>query len=319
MAGLDVIVFSHGIFGRGEDSNRIREAFEAFYPRPFVFLQPDANAGSTFFTRFILNPTLDGVDAGALRLAGWMEERLAPLLPCRLSVIGHSLGGVYLRAALKLLADRGFLDTGLVHLENFITFATPHLGIRETSTWWVPLVGVAPVGRDLVGDSDVLLGLTDAAHLAVLGRFRKRVLYGNVAHDSAVQYHTSLLTLVLPQDRSPEGSPHVLSRIEGPGELDQKQVGVIFHRASEVDVLNTSVACQLDCPEHTMLCRLASLDWQRYPVQFPGTEETHCFIIAHPEKDPDARGWDVLRHMVLTHFCETDAGRPSSTPGPQLR
>lgn len=35
---------------------------------------------------------------------------------------GTSSGGVYLRAALKLLADRGFLDTGLVHLENFITF-----------------------------------------------------------------------------------------------------------------------------------------------------------------------------------------------------
>ena len=47
----------------------------------------------------------------------------------KVSFIGHSLGGMYLRFALGELYD--FFSENDIRLVNFVSMATPHLGIRH--------------------------------------------------------------------------------------------------------------------------------------------------------------------------------------------
>jgi hypothetical protein len=49
-----------------------------------------------------------------------------------LSLIGHSLGGIYARCVAGLLLRKGLIPSKVIPL-NFITLATPHLGSREHS------------------------------------------------------------------------------------------------------------------------------------------------------------------------------------------
>ncbi|KAI8976555.1 putative serine esterase-domain-containing protein [Pilobolus umbonatus] len=49
----------------------------------------------------------------------------------KISLIGYSLGGLILRYAVGVLGQAGIFDTVTPHY--FITFATPHLGVRSPS------------------------------------------------------------------------------------------------------------------------------------------------------------------------------------------
>lgn len=80
--------------------------------------------------------THDGIDAGGLRLA----EEILDLVNVKFhrlkyfSILGHSLGGLYIRYAIGVLLAREFFKT--ICPLNFICFATPHLGL------WRPERGV---------------------------------------------------------------------------------------------------------------------------------------------------------------------------------
>ncbi len=88
------------------------------------FHNAEANWG--VFNSFL--STADGIDVGGERIA----DEIAALLISRpqttqLSFVSLSLGGLYARYAVSALEQRGAL-TGL-HLKNFLTLATPHLGV----------------------------------------------------------------------------------------------------------------------------------------------------------------------------------------------
>jgi len=55
--------------------------------------------------------THDGIDAGGIRLADEIEE-IANGLPYlkKISLIGHSLGGLYVRYCIGVLYSRGFFE-----------------------------------------------------------------------------------------------------------------------------------------------------------------------------------------------------------------
>ncbi|KAF0690506.1 Aste57867_18096 [Aphanomyces stellatus] len=74
--------------------------------------------------------THDGIDAGGLRLADHVEIIAASCPNLRkISLIGHSLGGLYVRYCVGVLYARGFFVK--IQPINFIALATPHLGIRR--------------------------------------------------------------------------------------------------------------------------------------------------------------------------------------------
>ena len=92
-AQSQLIVFAHGLNGTGRDfDNLIRHVSEAFGENlPNVRLHA-ANCNASVFG------TYDGVVAAGLRLASEISM-VAAEMPAleEVSVVGHSLGGIYLR------------------------------------------------------------------------------------------------------------------------------------------------------------------------------------------------------------------------------
>ena len=62
-----------------------------------------------------------------------------------LSIVGHSLGGLFVRFALKLLADPQFgCSSDAIEFRTFMTIASPHLGCRQP--WRDPFTCVLQAG-----------------------------------------------------------------------------------------------------------------------------------------------------------------------------
>ncbi|KAG2768303.1 hypothetical protein PC129_g14907 [Phytophthora cactorum] len=119
-----LVIFQHGLLGSKHDFARFVEIFRTQFQNDELFLHAGESNATSFFQ------TYDGVDQGAQRLADEIQQ-LAAKMPKlqKLSMIGHSLGGLYNRYCIGLLLSRGFFDK--VEPMNFVTLATPHLGIRR--------------------------------------------------------------------------------------------------------------------------------------------------------------------------------------------
>ena len=161
--------------------------------------------------------TTDGVKLGGERLAQemlqvireHMRDRNATVLT--ISVVGNSLGGLYARYAVSMLAelcpaslDDPFVlildDMYRVRLNVFCTTATPHLGVAGHTFLPLPRtaeIGVAhamgETGRDLFRLNDVLKTMaTSPTFVKPLGIFRKRIAYANAyGTDFPVPAHTA--------------------------------------------------------------------------------------------------------------------------------
>lgn len=178
-----LIVLAHGLSGTRRDLAALERELRARDPTCL----PLAIASNEGRTR-------DGVIAGAQRLAREVRLVAAEQPSLRtISFVGNSLGGLYVREAVRLLDDgpaglgSGARVAGLVPA-SFVTIASPHLGVR--SLFWVPppVQPLAPLvvgqtARDLFLRNDVLDRLVSEAHLECLRRFDRRVLFANYAKD----------------------------------------------------------------------------------------------------------------------------------------
>ncbi|KAG6611108.1 putative alpha/beta hydrolase [Phytophthora cinnamomi] len=119
-----LVVLQHGLLGSKHDFARFVDIFRAQFRADELYLHAGESNATSFFQ------TYDGVDQGGERLADEVQQ-LAARMPKlqKLSMIGHSLGGLYNRYCIGLLLARGFFDS--VEPVNFVTLATPHLGIRR--------------------------------------------------------------------------------------------------------------------------------------------------------------------------------------------
>ncbi|RLN47126.1 hypothetical protein BBJ29_008463 [Phytophthora kernoviae] len=118
-------VFQHGLLGSKRDFGRFVEIFRSQFHVDSLYLHSGESNDNSFFQ------TYDGVDQGGERLADEILQ-LAEKMPNlrKLSMIGHSLGGLYNRYCIGVLLARGFFDK--IEPVNFVTLATPHLGIRRS-------------------------------------------------------------------------------------------------------------------------------------------------------------------------------------------
>jgi len=158
-----------------------------------------------------LTGTFDGIRAGASRAFGEVMqviEREGDSLS-RISVCGHSLGGLYARYLVYLLEHEGVFDK--LEPYAFITLASPHLGVRKPQTnlfnkfFQNVLLRVFQTTRELAlldakGQSRPLLHEmgTSEEFLRPLKRFKRRVLYSNIRNDPQVHYGTSALRVKNP-------------------------------------------------------------------------------------------------------------------------
>mmetsp|Transcript_51120 Transcript_51120/g.101234 ORF Transcript_51120/g.101234 Transcript_51120/m.101234 type:complete len:479 (-) Transcript_51120:28-1464(-) len=198
-----LVVFVHGLGGSGRDFDILLELTRG------ALKVNDVHLYCCRCNEHLLG-TFDGIETGGSRVAKEIETIAKKLGIQELSIVGHSLGGMYARYALKVLDASGLLE-GL-ELVSFVTVATPHLGIRRPQgILRYPLSTVFQVGASHLpflrsahelclterraGNSEPLLFkmATDPSFLRPLWRFHSRVLYSNVKHDFQVPYCTGAI------------------------------------------------------------------------------------------------------------------------------
>ncbi|RLN26010.1 hypothetical protein BBJ28_00015623 [Nothophytophthora sp. Chile5] len=129
LSSTHLVVLQHGLLGTSRDFVQFEGLLQSQFREDGVYIHSgECNAGSFF-------QTYDGVDLGGVRLADEVQE-LAKKMPNlrKFSMIGHSLGGLYNRYCLGVLFSRGFfanIEPMVCSSDNFVTLATPHLGIRR--------------------------------------------------------------------------------------------------------------------------------------------------------------------------------------------
>ncbi|KAK8936025.1 hypothetical protein KSP39_PZI013730 [Platanthera zijinensis] len=210
--------------------------------------------------------TFSGIDGAGRRLA---EEVLCVVQKTKslkkISFLAHSLGGLFTRYAIAILYSSGSLYSSqhkdsihsddenpdkserisslgqIAGLEpiNFITLATPHLGVRGRKQ--LPfLLGLpfleklaAPLAPMLTGKTGRQLFITDGKpeqlplllrmtsdssdlkFISSLAAFKNRVLYANVSYDHMVGWRTSSIRreseLIKPPQQSLDGYKHIVN------------------------------------------------------------------------------------------------------------
>ena len=296
-----VIVFQHGSHGCVEDFNTIKDKLneDVKNSKEIEVIIWESNSCSWF-----------GTDVGVMKVAekisSELDEYLTPQLEnseINISLVGHSMGGLILRAMLGMSET---LSHPNVNLHTFISIASPHLGIRQM-TWWMRALAY-PFGLmasttclDLLQSNDCLSKLSDDHHINLLSKFKRRILYSNMS-DHLVSYNTSSLTVGVNKESAAlpvEIDPHsdikkeiCLSPEDIPGD------NVILQSFSSFSDFRSSCANRV----LSQFKALRKLEWSLIGVDFSRRGAfAHYDIIASPTmmKNP-IPGQHSAHHIVGT-------------------
>ena len=283
MSRKHIIVFQHGSHGSVEDFNTIKDKLNKGIQRDEIDIVVwGSNSCSGF-----------GTDVGVMKVAekisNELDEYLKPQLEdseINISLVGHSMGGLTLRAMLGMSET---LSHPNVNLHTFISIASPHLGIRQM-TWWMRALAY-PIGiafsetyLDLLQSNDCLSKLSDDHHINLLSKFKRRILYSNMS-DHLVSYNTSSLTVGVNKESAAlpvEIDPHsdikkeiCLSPEDIPGD------NVILQSFSSFSDFRSSCANRV----LSQFKALRKLEWSLIGVDFSRRGfAAHSDIVASPTK-----------------------------------
>ncbi|WYZ41362.1 hypothetical protein EsH8_V_000257 [Colletotrichum jinshuiense] len=197
-------VLVHGLWGNPNHMAQIAKTLRAKHSADKLYLLLAKRNSGSF--------TYDGIERGGERVCAEIEEEMRLIEEkggkiTKLSIVGYSLGGLVSRYAVGLLHSKGILDS--VECMNFVTFATPHLGVRTPLRGWhnhlwnvlgartlsmsgrqlFTIDNFRDTGRPLLA----VLADPNAIFLAGLKRFKRHTLYTNIVNDrSAVHYTTGI-------------------------------------------------------------------------------------------------------------------------------
>ncbi|RDA90490.1 hypothetical protein CP533_3027 [Ophiocordyceps camponoti-saundersi (nom. inval.)] len=194
-------VLVHGLWGDPSHMKNIAKALRSLYSRDrLCLLLAKRNSGSF---------TYDGIELGGERVCAEIEEELQNRAGKvkKLSIVGYSLGGLVSRYAVGLLYAKGLLDE--VECMTFVTFASPHLGVRSPLKGWHNYVwnyvgarSLSMSGRQLFTidkfrdtGRPLLSVLADPSSIFIHGlrKFKRRTLYANIVNDRSAVYYTTCI------------------------------------------------------------------------------------------------------------------------------
>lgn len=199
---LHLVAFLHGLWGSaGDFANFVEFLTSQDDAKEYIFLPLSQNTS-----------TMDGVSVGAERALKEVSLTLEKNVDQvdRISIVGHSLGGIYARYLVYLLDQQGFFEK--LEPVVFATFATPHLGVRKppgnpvSAIWNTIVLRLFQTTRELglLDDSfqdpatgeriPILYAMGSRKEfLAPLCRFQRRALYSNIKWDFQVPYPTTAI------------------------------------------------------------------------------------------------------------------------------
>ncbi|CAM6100148.1 unnamed protein product [Calypogeia fissa] len=272
--------------------------------------------------------TLNGIDSAGQRLAeeiGFIVKRTPSLK--RISLLGHSLGGLFARYAIAMLyeppagsltrtpsgeelnsqgekeSENKSQKPTIAGLEpiNFITLASPHLGVRGRQQ--LPfLLGLpvlenlaAPLAPLFVGSTGRQLFLTDGKpsdpplllrmatncdegqFISALGAFKVRTLYANVSYDHMVGWRTASIRresdLTKPRRQSLPGYKHVVNVVDSPpvescGPHFEEGTAKAKEAIQRCPTSNKKAAAYHDILEEEIVRGLQQVGWRKVDVSF---------------------------------------------------
>ncbi|KAI0492061.1 hypothetical protein KFK09_026326 [Dendrobium nobile] len=316
-----LLVLVHGIFASPKDWTYAEAELKRQLGSNFLI---HVSSSNTYIKTFA------GIDGAGKRLADEVLTVVQKTKSLRkISFLAHSLGGLFARYAVAVLyssdklnkiqhnnivdstdgnPDRlGYISAlgKIAGLEpiNFITLATPHLGVRGRKQ--LPfLLGVsfleklaAPLAPMFTGRTGSQLFLTDGEpknpplllrmssdfkdlkFLSSLGAFKNRIIYANVSYDHMVGWRTSSIRreteLVKPPLQSLDGYKHIVNVKYCPPILsDGPHFPPEAAKAKEAakNVPNTQNTAEYhDVMEEEMIRGLQRIGWKKVDVSFHST------------------------------------------------
>ncbi|KAI7898540.1 putative serine esterase-domain-containing protein [Cokeromyces recurvatus] len=203
---VSLVVLSHGLWGVKSHMSYIEKKLKEKYRDSSICILNSSINEAKY--------TYDGIDICGIRLANEIESTVARFSKDgkqvkKISFIGYSLGGLITRFAIGVLGQRGVFKR--IEPLYFITFATPHLGVRLPSSSVVSsffnLVSGKLVSRsgeqlqliDNYQHHEPLLEVMsdpDGVYFKYLSMFKVRRIYANIANDRTVPYWTAGIELM---------------------------------------------------------------------------------------------------------------------------
>ncbi|KAH8953804.1 hypothetical protein BDL97_08G045600 [Sphagnum fallax] len=314
-----LVVLVHGILGSSSDWTYVESELKRRLGNKF---QIHASSVNSFLQTFA------GVDFCGKRLADEVQQIVdgTPSLT-RISFVAHSLGGLFARYAIAALytpqvdliedivllgepqrqsQERPGLQchqeakvAGLVPV-NFVTLASPHLGVRGKNQLpfllGLPLLEeiAVPIAPFVVGQTGKQLFLTDGKpndqplllqmasdcpegpFISALRSFKSRVVYANVNYDYMVGWRTSSIRreseLSKPPQNSLHGYKHVVNMAYCPAveseSLSFEQGTARTKVAAQMVPSSMKAASYHDMLEEEMVQGLQQVSWQKVDVSF---------------------------------------------------
>jgi Putative serine esterase (DUF676) len=300
VAAFHLVVLINGLLGSPEKlcylQHTLREKLDPEEKTLFIYR---SNSNQGYFS------TTDGIDAGGKRLYTEIKELINAHSSFKyISFVGISLGGLYARYTIGEMYDKETKTLlGLIPL-NFVTFATPHLGIRGQTHWMIETTfswfSIRTIEQLFIKDGEkLLISMTQPASkwMEGLQLFSNHTTYANMQRDLMVPYCTaSIYPLILNYDEdSLSVNPH--------------NHVIKVHRDNKVldleDFFKGKQAYNLASEEMKMVLNLRNdIEWMRIDCLFDGFTSyffSHSHIyVARQWLNSD--GADVVEHFV-SNFC----------------
>jgi hypothetical protein len=197
-----LVVVAHGMWGKAQHTSFIVEEITRLYPAAFVCMNSVSNEQLLSY---------DGIQRCGERLAAevnrFVDGHTAAVK--RVSFVGYSAGGLFVRFAVGVLHAEGFFDR--VAPMHLITIATPHTG-QPVAIKKIPWRRLRRTLADIYGGQTMkeilmcdqgdtcrlpmlqLLSSPGTPFYDALSRFAQLSCYANVHNDRTVPYETAALS-----------------------------------------------------------------------------------------------------------------------------
>lgn len=314
MTSLHLIVLIHGYEGSSSDFDNCARLLARKLGNRTVIFKPRSNSG--------FGGTYDGIENGSIRVWKEVMRKITDLEKDgsgieAISIVGHSLGGLYARYLLRLLNDCFVFER--IQPRFFITMATPHLSVRRPQRGAVNTVFqtvVSAINRTtkelcLEDENTVLYRMTEEPFIKPLRLFKRRLLYANVTNDFQVHYSTASISVLNPYNKNPATMARSAIFTDlTMWSLDRMDERKQHDLLGDVDVDDFAKDDTRGHLLRAMFLRLNDLKWERYDAVF-GTMFAHEQIIF---KRSLFAGNHVVKHlceMMMTYDPNINTNRSS--------
>ncbi|KAJ3325880.1 hypothetical protein HDV06_002265 [Boothiomyces sp. JEL0866] len=285
---MHLVLLIHGVNGYASDMDYIAEKIHKIAPKDTIIQAPLCNQKLSH----------DGILVCAQRYLKWIKWFIDKYENINeISMLGHSLGGLYGRCLVGLLYKENIIPDRLKP-RNFIALSTPHLPPahqdwlfgKSLRNWGLKML-IGKSGIDLAMEDDhdkpILLQMSEEPFTKPLSMFNKLILYANIRHDPVINYGNALLCRKDYPVRKAE-------KLHG-----QKSWPVVFQHDEPLE--------DYDCKDlqhnDKIMQQLMQLPWERYGI-VPSRP-----LIAHA--DMIIKSWS-LKHgepiidHIAAHFDKMD-------------